>query len=305
MGDEFSKKYTKNMKEYDTAPLPDAKQIVQEISETGEDLLAWRFSQEFDPMAFRVLMHSLRQSGYPKIKAIWVWKCNGGDELVRSVCYYLDMDPSPEVEDVQFMDNNLTPLGCEFLGRTLGPTGNKVINFLKLDYNQFGVPGVQKLSEGLAQNSTLRVLSLQYCDIGPGGGEHLALILMFIKSILEDLYLRGNRLGEEGVVNLFGGAKRAKCLRSIDLFDNKFCGTPEVIEGLRELFAHNTKLEKYDLGGNRITDEGAKDLITGMLGHSHLRTVLITEQCSVKTFEALEIQLGASKGKKKGKGKKK
>lgn len=317
--EEFVKKYTKNQKEFDTPKIAEAQQIITTIQEEEETpgSTPWNFSQEFDPMAFRVLWHSLRQSTYPSIRAIRLWKCGGGDESVRSVCYYLDMEPSPTVEDVQFTDNGVTPLGCEFLGRTLGPTGNKIINFLRLDYNKFGAAGVEQLSMGLAQSATLRVLSLQYCDIGEEGGTYLAHILMFIKSSLEDLRLRGNCLGDRGAVEVFAGARRAKNLLALDVFDNKFTvdkskdgkdGTPgpkspEVIDSLRELFSSNTKLAKYDLGGNYVTGSGAAELITAMTGQSHLKQVLIPERCGTKAFEALEIVLGSGKKGKKGKGK--
>jgi hypothetical protein len=304
--EEFQKKYSKNKKEFDIPVIGEVQNIIQQITDEGEPVKAWDFSQEFDQMSFRVLMHSLRQSGYNQINGLRLWKCNGGDESVRSVCYYLDSEPSPEVEDVQFTDNGVSPLGCEFLGRTLGPTGNKKITFLRLDYNQFGAAGVEKLSLGLAQNATLRVLSLQYCGIGPEGGQYLAHILMFIKSALETLRLRGNNLGREGVVEVFNGARRAKNLRNLDVFDCKFSETPDVIEGLLALFQSNTKLEMYDLAGNDITDVGAQKLIHGMIGQNHLKDVRVPERCNVKTFEALEQALGAGKGKKKGKkGKKK
>jgi len=303
--EEFMKKYTKNKKEFDTPKIVDAENIITEIQELGEDIPAWNFSQAFDQMSFRILMHSLRQSGYIAIKGLRLWKCDGGDESVRSVCYYLDMEPAPEVEDVQFTDNGVSVLGCEFLGRTLGPTGNKKVTFLRLDYNQFGAPGVEKLCLGLAQNAALRTLSLQYCGIGPEGGQHLSQILMYIKSALEDLRLRGNNLGREGVVDVFIGARRAKVLRSLDIFDCKFSETPDVIDGLLALFQHNVKLEKYNLAGNDITDVGAQKLIHGMIGQSHLKEISVPERCNKTTFEALEQALGAGKGKKGKKGKKK
>merc|ERR1719352_16589 len=252
-------------------------------------------------MAFRILFMSLRQVGMDSILAIRVWKCNGGDESVSSVCYYLDNVPSPMVEDLQFTDNGVTPLGCEFLGRTLGPNGNKVVNLLRLDFNQFGTEGIEKLSLGLSQNSTLRHLSLRYCGIEEDGGEYLAHILMFIRNALEVLELRGNYLRNKGIVDVFTGARRAKCLRMIDVFDNKFSDAPEVVDAIKDLFANNTKLEEYHLAGNQISDEGAGKLVNGMIGHPHLKNVLVPERCSLKTFEALELTLQAGKGKKKGK----
>jgi len=306
------KMYAKKQKEFDTPKLAEGQEIISRIMDDGEEVPSWNFSREFDPMSFRVLFISLRQPGPPPtvavptapiatIRAIRVWKCNGGDESVRSVCYYLDGLPSPAVEDLQFTDNGVTKLGCEFLGRTLGPSGNKIINLLRLDFNQFGTEGIEKLSLGLSQNSTLRHLSLRYCGIGEDGGQYIAHILMFIRNAIEVLELRGNYLRDKGIIDVFTGARRAKCLCKLDVFDNKFSDTPEVIDAIKDLFANNTKLEDYNLAGNQVSDEGAAKLVAGMIGHSHLKAVLVPERCSLKTFEALEMTLAAGKGKKKGK----
>jgi len=299
--DEFKKKYDKTLKEYDG--LQKVPSVVEFITayDNGEQQKKWYFDREFDPMAFRVTFQTLRTVAFPEIDAIWLWKCNGKDESVRSVCYYLDMDPAPEVKDVQFCDNGVTELGCEFLGKTLGPNGNKVVNLLRLDYNQFGTAGVLQLSRGLSQNATLRQLSLNYCNIGEDGGEYIAHILMFVRGALEVLELKGNYLLDKGIVDVFNGARRSKTLQKIDVFDNKFTDTTEVIKSLRDLFANNTTLTSYKLGGNQISDQGASMLVNGMIGKGHLAEVMITERCSQKTFEGLESVLSMGKGKKKGK----
>jgi len=310
---DFVKKYTKNQKEYDVPKLAKMNEIISRKDE-GEEVKQWNFDSEFDTMSFRILFQTLRQVNFTEIDAIRVWKCNGGDESVRSLCYYLDTEQDVNlkewVKELAFTDNGVTPLGCEFLGRTLGPNGNKFINKLVLDYNKFGALGVEKLSLGLSQNFTLRYLSLNYCGIGPEGGQYIAHILIFVKSVLEILELKGNDLGDAGVIEVFKGARRAKALKHLDVFDNKFTlnkkDAPEVLRALRELFAANTTLASYDLGANRISDEGEKDLIQDMVekGHTHLQSVLVTERCKAETFEALQIQLSKGKGKKK-KGKKK
>eukprot|EP00929_Paragymnodinium_shiwhaense_P120227 TRINITY_DN92143_c0_g1_i1.p1 TRINITY_DN92143_c0_g1~~TRINITY_DN92143_c0_g1_i1.p1 ORF type:complete len:321 (+),score=93.14 TRINITY_DN92143_c0_g1_i1:128-1090(+) len=303
--EDFMKVYSKKQKEFETAKMQDVLDIFQRMDE-GEEVVNWNFTREFDPMAFRVLFQSLRQGGYNLIEAIRIWKCNGGDESVRSVCSYLNCpEPQPQVKELQFIDNGVTELGCEFLGKTLGPTGNKQVLMLNLNYNKFGTPGMWKLSAGLSMNNTLRVLQLSYCGIQEDGGEPLKYILMFEYGILERLELRGNFLGNTGIVDVFSGARRAKLLSTIDVFDNKFTDTPEVIDSLKDLFGENTCIKNYNLGGNAISDAGASNLVTEMArcGYTHLQQVTISERCSSTTFDALDIQLGASKGKKKKKGK--
>lgn len=313
--EEFVKRYNKNQKENDTPKIKEVADYIQKIDE-GEEVKCWNFREEFDPMSFRIFCFSLRQANFLGIDAIRVWKCRGGDESVRSVCYYLESQPAPNVwpnvQDLWFTDNDVTVLGCEFLGRTLGPKGNPIVNLLRLDYNKFGTPGVEKLSLGLAQNATLRHLSLQYCNIGEDGGEYIAHILMFIRCALEKLELCGNYLGNRGVVDVLHGARRTKCLREIDLFDNKFnddvepgTQTSPVIDALRDLFANNQNLKRYHLHGNQISEDGAHQLVNGMIGNNHLELVKVPERCSMKTWEALEFQLNSAKGKKGKKGKKK
>lgn len=299
---EFEKRYAKAVKEYDGPKMdPD----IWTDPETGEQNPAWNFRREFDPMSFRILFKTLKEAKFGQIQAIRVWKCNGKDESVRSVCEYL-MLPEVECKDLQFTDNGITQLGCEFLGRSLGPTGNKTVNMLKLDYNQFGALGVAALSMGLAQNATLRHLSLQYCNITEEGGQYIGHILMFRSNMLEYLNLRGNYLKEAGIIDVFKGARRCTKLDFLDVYDNKFSDKQEVLDALKELMLTNKVLNKYDLGGNSISDEGAKQLVQELVKEntSHLQKVIITERTQVTTFTALQEMVQGGKKGKKGKKKK-
>merc|ERR1712087_961749 len=108
--------------------------------------------------------------------------------------------------------------------------------------------------------------------------------------------LSGNYLGNAGVIDVLTGAKRTKVLAEIDLYDNKFNDTPDIIKALSELFANNTALVRYDLSGNKISDAGAHELIRGMIGHNHLDKVFVTEQVAAKTWDTLdEVTSGAKK----------
>ena len=56
---------------------------------------------------------------------------------------------------LELLDNNITPLGCEFIGKLLHPRTNSSISILKLDHNDIGGKGMAALSEGIAINKQL------------------------------------------------------------------------------------------------------------------------------------------------------
>lgn len=311
--EEFLKTWRKLEKEFQTPKLKDAEATITKIQEGGgEEGCSWNFTQPFEQMSFRVLMQAMRQTGYNKVTALRLWKCNGGDESVRSVCTYIQAQPPPPVEDLQFTDCAITELGCEFLSQALASIPNSPgvftppISFLRLDFNRIGAGGVQRLSWGLAQNAILKGLSLRCCDIEAAGGVFLAHILIYVNSALEELDIHGNSL-REGILDVLKGAKQAKKLERLHVGDNKFSeDNPGVISAFVDLFQSNTKIEEYTLIGNFITDVGAQKLIHGITGQSHIKKFMIPERVSATTLEALDQALSAgTKKSAKKKGKKK
>uniref|UniRef100_A0A0G4FQS4 Uncharacterized protein n=1 Tax=Chromera velia CCMP2878 TaxID=1169474 RepID=A0A0G4FQS4_9ALVE len=301
----FQRCYKKAAREFEV--LPDCERIMKpiynRIDEKGDDFKqGWNFTDEFNQMAFRVIMLGLRQSGHNEIKALRLWRCGGGDEAARSVCVYLDAKPPPAVQELQMVDIGLTALAGEFLGKTLSVGGNPNLLYLRLDFNCIGDLGMERIAHGLSLNGTLRKLSAQYCGIGFSGASALGRALMFVNSQVADVNLRGNELGREGVIEFLRGCRRAKALKSLDLSGNKFGETEDVINAFQYLFQHNTSIESYTLLDNAFSDAGAQQLLAGILGNSHLQKVVVSERVPLATHEAIAIAVG---GKKKGKKKKK
>lgn len=53
------------------------------------------------------------------------------------------------------MNNEITSLGCQFLGRLLAPEAKTNLLMVKLDHNNFGSEGLNYLAEGLSMNKTI------------------------------------------------------------------------------------------------------------------------------------------------------
>ncbi len=62
-------------------------------------------------------MDALFELKYSKLKVFSVWKAEFGDEGVRILSKYLMGDNNLEVIDL--LDNGVTALGCQFLGKAL------------------------------------------------------------------------------------------------------------------------------------------------------------------------------------------
>ena len=67
----------------------------------------------------RAIMDTLRDHKYQYCNSIRLWKVYCEDEGVRAVCQYLEMNKN--VSFLELLDNNITPLGCEFLSKALHP----------------------------------------------------------------------------------------------------------------------------------------------------------------------------------------
>ena len=80
---------------------------------------------------------------------------------------------------LELLDNKITPLGCEHLGKILNPIAKTNLTHLKLDHNQFGSAGLKFLAEGLSQNKNIEHLSLTYCEIDESGARYLFEILIY------------------------------------------------------------------------------------------------------------------------------
>ena len=168
------------------------------------------------------------------------------------------LETESNVEFLELLDNGITHRGCEHIAKALHPRNPTKIQVLKLDHNQFGWYGMGYLAEGLALNSTLRLLSLTYCGMDAQAAKYIFEILIYTKSALEEVNLSGNQLGNMGVVEVLKGAAIAKNLKKLGLADNQFSANDEekVLDMMKFCMRKNKKLNKYDFKFNTFTDDG-------------------------------------------------
>jgi Ran GTPase-activating protein (RanGAP) involved in mRNA processing and transport len=143
------------------------------------------------------------------------------------VCQYLPINKN--IVTLEILDNKVTSLGCEFLGKILMPKMGTQLTVLKLDHNPFGSKGLNHLAKGIRMNKELLILSLTYCNIDATGARALFEILIYTQSKLEEVLLGGNALKDNGTQLVLRGTSIAKSLKRISLSDNQFNDTKETM----------------------------------------------------------------------------
>ena len=59
------------------------------------------------------------------------------------------METAKTIKEIQLEINQITPIGCLYLGNALSPRNLMPTTKLNLSYNKFGSEGVKNLAKGL------------------------------------------------------------------------------------------------------------------------------------------------------------
>ena len=298
--EELTKRFRKAQKDNEAPRFAEFDKILAKIEEEGGEIPIWIFHTDLDLLNFRLLSESLVTSGYRNVRSLRFFRLpTSGDEIARVLTDLLH-HPTCALEELVISDCNLTSQGCGFLGNSLRV--NKSLNSLRLDFNSFGSSGAALLCDGLASNASLRQLSLAYCDLDASCSRPLNFVLLFVNGRLEDLSLRGNRLGNLGLVDLLTvGLVKTRKLRSLNVACNGLNDVDEELVGkLVACMRGNDKLEKYWLTGNQLSDGAVSRLISTVAQQAkHVKFLQIPETCSAGVFDSLDAALGGPKKAKK------
>jgi hypothetical protein len=137
----FYKAYKKKCVEYNCEMSKIIKGQYELFLEEDKEITKLHLWEELGWPGVKAIVESLKAAAYPHLRSIRLWKTYCEDEGVRQICSFLERNAS--VVCLELLDNKVTPLGCEFIGRTLTP-GNTCppIQILKLDHNDFGSAGL-------------------------------------------------------------------------------------------------------------------------------------------------------------------
>ncbi len=150
---------------------------------------------------------------------------------------------------------------------------NSTLRLLYLQQNKINSEGALRLSEALTQNSTLRFLNLRQNKINSEGTRHLSENLVQ-NSTLISLNLCENNIGSKGAYSLSRALRQNSTLTKLDLGNNNigYKGAYSLSRALRQ----NSTLTDLDLGNNNIGFKGAYSLSRALLQNSTLKYLTLS-----------------------------
>eukprot|EP00658_Telonema_sp_P-2_P061058 TRINITY_DN49817_c0_g1_i1.p1 TRINITY_DN49817_c0_g1~~TRINITY_DN49817_c0_g1_i1.p1 ORF type:complete len:546 (+),score=129.14 TRINITY_DN49817_c0_g1_i1:113-1750(+) len=141
-----------------------------------------------------------------------------------------------QLTELDLSGNQFGLQGCTTIGKMLSRS-SCLLTVLDLRDNQIGDDGACLIARGLAQNTTMRLLSFARCMIGDRGMCAIA-DTVTNQSAMRSLILKDNLLGEAGCLSLASAIKRSEAVLLLDLTNNPpitEAGVNVLILALREV----------------------------------------------------------------------
>eukprot|EP01029_Cantina_marsupialis_P021668 TRINITY_DN5236_c0_g1_i1.p1 TRINITY_DN5236_c0_g1~~TRINITY_DN5236_c0_g1_i1.p1 ORF type:complete len:347 (+),score=118.51 TRINITY_DN5236_c0_g1_i1:134-1174(+) len=249
------------------------------------------------------------------IKAIRLWHCSGGDSGANSLAELLvdgiKISENMQITYLEYMDSRIGPIGCSALGEALTFGSPSVLTHLSLDHNStMKDEGLIALSKGLRTNTSLKYLSLTYCDLTKASSKALQEIIIFGHSSLAELRLDGNYIQSEGFIDVLDGLQLNKKLLTLSITDNGIgSDAPDIhgkmIESLCNMFRRNKTLGTLDMDMNRIGSVEEAELIKAALDENTTLKIFRHDDSLPNPIFTAICRTGKKAGGKKKGGKKK
>ncbi|XP_072474228.1 uncharacterized protein [Notamacropus eugenii] len=247
----------------------------------------------FPEVSLEPLLKTIRDERYMLGRELCIWGMKLQNSDVASLAILLELRGRTvyPFSTLEIVNSQMDLWSVERLSKSL--LSSNLLSIV-LDYNKFGNEGVDILMSGLENNQKLKILSLQYCNLGPTIGSKLGWAIS--QSAICELYLSGNYLQCSGALDLIRHiAEFAETQgedRAAKVLPDRRSPSQQVLPGIKK----NTKgssetgpwLTKLHLADNGIDGRG-KEGERGILEFAQLLTYLIKYSDHLR-----EIDLGSN-----------
>ena len=244
-------------------------------------------SGEINLKYHRLLPHQVVSLGFflsrshRKWKELNLWMCHIGDHGINLLHHYLcgDNTNKQEITTIDLSRNGLTIASSPLIGDIITHFQPHI---LMLGDNN--ISSVRDISTAVINTNTVKVLHMW----GNGLRTEEASAISDMMTCLEELYIRDNKLGDDGAVTISEGITKTNTLRVLDIIDNNITSTGAT--AINSLL-HNTSLEVLHMGYNAIGQDGATGIAQVITNNKTLKELNICK-CEITSTEAIAIANG-------------
>ena len=168
-----------------------------------------------------------------------------------------------------------------WLGYFLGSNSNvKHLHITNIDLSLFNNPGKDVFFRGLGNNTKLSEIEVNECQVGAEGIRQLSLAIGECNHSLKHLILQDNEIGDGHLVDVIAALSMHPQLEQLDLtwMEIGINGCTALSTLLR---CTTTRLQKLNLHGNNIDDEGVEVLVNALANINTLRTLNLSSNRSI------------------------
>ena len=248
--------------------------VFQCFQEAQDDVLCEVLSKSFDSGVIdisdhRLLPHQVVSLGFFLTRSCRKWKelnlsnCQIGDHGMSILHRYFCGDKL-EITKINLGKNNLTKASSHLIGNIVS---HIQLHTILLNNNN---TNVRDISTAVVNTSTIKVLEID--NNGITSQETKVISDMIIH--LEELYIRNNKLGDDGAELLSTGITSSITLRVLDISSNNIgsSGTTAIANAL----TNNTSLEELYMSYNKVGDHEVGVLVEKILQAKTLRKLDIS-----------------------------
>ncbi|XP_058012659.1 ribonuclease inhibitor isoform X1 [Ahaetulla prasina] len=199
---------------------------------------------------------SIFLSNTPSLTELCIGDNSIGDAGLAILCQGIQ-NPKCKVEKLWLWECNITAAGCKELATIIGT--KETLKEMSLLGNPVENEGVEFLCQGLKDPKTkLQSLWLRDCGLASACCKSIGSALS-VNSVLKELQLGGNSIGDEGVIEICEGVMSPNCnLDSLWLGQSSV--TAVCCDALAKLIVEKSSLRELDVSYSQIGDEGVLKL---------------------------------------------
>ena len=199
--------------------------------------------------------------------------------------------------------NHIGQRGSEELGQFLATC--RTLQELHLSHNSLGEQGVRCFAHALeTSSSTLRTANLEHVDMGDGGAEAFAQVVAQLVAV-EEINVKWNHIGEQGMTALAHALTSAKRLRMLNISDNQVGAAAALLgdvlqacpelsdlrmnsidlrdagaESIEAAWRPHARLTRLDMHSNKLDTRGIKSIARWLLRYGKLRVLYLSKNDS-------------------------